>query len=103
MLIQHLMCITIPPTEEFEGQKYQVPVYAGGNNSMNIDPVKHVALKALADEFASEDPDLHKHFMEKGFIEKTNIGSVPSEYMLADIIGIEEVEDFDNVQRSSNW
>jgi len=70
MLIKHLMCIAIPPIDEvFDGQKYQVPVYASGNNSYNIDPVKARALQSLADEFASEDPDLHKHFLEKGVVE----------------------------------
>jgi len=104
MLIKHLMCITIPPIDGvFDGQKYQVPVYAAGNNSFNIDPVRARALQSLADEFASEDPDLHRHFLEKGIVEKMNIGSVPSEFMVTDIYDIKEVEDFEDVQRSSNW
>ena len=104
MLVKHLMCITIPAIEgEFDEHKYQVPIYAGGNNTYNMDPVKHIAFKALADEFASEDPDLHKHFMEKGIVTRFSLVSAPSDFMLADIYDIKEVENFDDIPRSKHW
>ena len=98
------MCITIPPIEGiFDEVNYQVPVYAAGNNSYNMDPVRARALQSLADEFAAEDPDLHKHFLEKGIVARVNIGSVPSEFMVTDVYDIKQVEDFNDVQRSSNF
>ncbi len=99
MLHEQLMYIRIPAIPDvFDEGHYKVPVYSGSNNSFNMDPVKHHALKSLADEYASHDPDLHKHFIEKGVVEKTQLTVPDSSFLVTDTYAIEELENLDEVQ-----
>jgi hypothetical protein len=104
MLVKHLVCVIIPAMgDEFDETLFTVPVYASGNNSMNQDPVKYRALHALAGEFASEDPDLHKHFIDKGKVDRINIENAATEFMVTDIMDIQEIDSFSEVQRSMHF
>jgi hypothetical protein len=95
------MFIRVPAIPNvFDEHHYKVPVYSGANNTYNMDPVRAHALKSLADEYASHDPDLHKHFIENGTVEKTQLTVPDSSFLVTAADAIEELDNFDEVQGS---
>ena len=101
MLHEQLMFIRVPAIPNVFGEHhYKVPVYSGSNNTFNMDPVKVHALRSLADEYASHDPDLHKHYITNGVVEKTQLTVPDSSFFVTDTYAIEELDNFDDVQGS---
>ena len=92
MFVKHTVYLKVPFEEE---AFYVVPVIAASNYQHAKDMVYRHAIQALADEYGTEDPDIHKLILEKAVPLKMSIESLPTTLMVTDIYGIDEIKETD--------
>ena len=99
-MVKNIVSVTIPSFKGSPVVLYRVPVYSEGYNMGGVEHINIKALDVLASEFGHDNEKYAEHIRNKGVVEHVDVASPEIGVLIVDILNIEEVEAFAEIQRS---